>query len=181
MWYFYIKQNDGNRRYVISASPTFIGCCRTFIYICSTSKSFWNTWKFKWLVEPRCSRLCRLEVYPVESKVIDETIINSAVLILKKQIIQLIILKSQIRMELSYADKVNIIRTKYKTSKDLWLYMTERCKWVFIIEKQFFRWISDAFSKKVHTVTHPRHFGKQEESFASWEMLFQKGTWLAWT
>jgi len=64
----------------------------------------------------------------VESKVIDETIINSAVLILKKQIIQLIILKSQIRMELSYADKVNIIRTKYKTSKDLWLYMTERCK-----------------------------------------------------
>ena len=53
--------------------------------------------------------------------------------------------------QLSYHDKISMIRNRYKSTKDLWLYMTERRKFNLLLQNNFMfpSWLLDAFSEEL--------------------------------
>ena len=71
--------------------------------------------------------------------------------------------------QLSYHDKISMIRNRYKSTKDLWLYMTERRKFNLLLQNNFVfpSWLLDAFSEEHEASTYLRHFVKKKESLAS--------------
>ena len=50
--------------------------------------------------------------------------------------------------QLSYQDKISMIRSRYKSTKDLWTYMVERRKYIPLIHLNFviYSWLLDAES-----------------------------------
>ena len=71
--------------------------------------------------------------------------------------------------QLSYHDKISMIRNRYKSTKDLWLYMTERRKFNLLLQNNFMipSWLLDAFTQEHEVVIHLRHLIKKKESLES--------------
>ena len=68
---------------------------------------------------------------------------------------------------ISYEEKMNMIRQRYRSTKDLWLYMTERCKYSLPLLTLFTRWLFDAFVEELQIETHLRHLGQEKEGLVA--------------
>ena len=71
--------------------------------------------------------------------------------------------------QLSYQDKINMIRSRYKSTKDLWIYLVERRELIFLLRLKFVlpSWLLDAFFEELSVIAHPRYLDKKKEGPAS--------------
>ena len=74
------------------------------------------------------------------------------------------------------------MRSRFKSTKDLWLYMTEQRKCHSdVLNLTNYSWLFDAISKAMQALSPSSHFVKQEESVAIEECSCEKSAKLAST
>ena len=78
----------------------------------------------------------------------------------------------------SIATKIMLLRSRYRSTKDLWLYMTERRKYP-LLSPFCFSWISDALSQTDKTLAYSRYPLREEEGSAYRQCSKQNSAQLA--